>query len=59
VARAEQADAGLLPTLTASTSRLREIEKMGLHAVDSNQVIFDGLPVPEADRIGEEGKGFE
>ena len=38
---------------------IREIEKMGRHAVDSNQVFFDGLPVPEEDRIGEEGKGFE
>src|SRR6185295_15293341 len=38
---------------------VREIEKMGRHAVDSNQMFFDGLPVPEADRIGEEGKGFE
>jgi acyl-CoA dehydrogenase len=38
---------------------VREIEKMGRHAVDSNQVFFDGLPVPGRDRIGEEGKGFE
>jgi len=38
---------------------VQEIEKMGRHAVDSNQVFFDGLPVPEADRIGEEGRGFE
>jgi acyl-CoA dehydrogenase len=38
---------------------VREIEKMGRHAVDSNQVFFDALPVPESDRIGEEGKGFE
>ena len=38
---------------------VREIEKMGRHAVDSNQVFFDGLPVPEEDRIGEDGKGFE
>ena len=38
---------------------VREIDKMGRYAVDSNQVFFDGLPVPEADRIGEEGKGFE
>jgi acyl-CoA dehydrogenase len=38
---------------------VREIDKMGRHAVDSNQVFFDGLPVPERDRIGEEGKGFE
>ncbi len=38
---------------------IREIEKMGRHAVDSNQMFFDGLRVPVADRIGEEGKGFE
>jgi acyl-CoA dehydrogenase len=38
---------------------VREIDKMGRHAVDSNQVFFDALPVPEDDRIGEEGKGFE
>jgi len=38
---------------------VREIEKMGRKAVDSNQVFFDGLPVPEADRLGEEGRGFE
>jgi len=38
---------------------VREIEKMGRHAVDSNQVFIDRLPVPEEDRIGEEGKGFE
>jgi acyl-CoA dehydrogenase len=38
---------------------VQEIEKMGRKAVDSNQVFFDGLPVPEEDRIGEEGKGFE
>jgi len=37
----------------------REIDKMGRKAVDSNQVFIDGLEVPVADRIGEEGKGFE
>jgi len=38
---------------------VREIEKMGRKAVDSNQVFFDALPVPAADRIGEEGRGFQ
>ena len=38
---------------------VREIEKMGRKAVDSNQVFIDGLKVPEEDRIGEEGRGFE
>jgi len=38
---------------------VREIEKMGRKAVDSNQLFIDALPVPAEDRIGEEGKGFE
>jgi len=38
---------------------VREIEKMGRKAVDSNQLFIDKLPVPAADRIGEEGNGFE
>jgi acyl-CoA dehydrogenase len=37
---------------------VREIEKMGRKAVDSNQLFIDALPVPEEDRIGEEGRGF-
>ncbi len=38
---------------------VREIPKMGRAAVDSNQLFIDALPVPIADRIGEEGRGFE
>ncbi|MGM0586056.1 MAG: acyl-CoA dehydrogenase family protein [Pseudomonadota bacterium] len=37
---------------------VRRIAKMGRNAVDSNAVFIDDLFVPEADRIGEEGKGF-
>jgi acyl-CoA dehydrogenase len=37
---------------------IRAIDKMGRHAVDSNEMFFDNLPVPLADRIGEEGEGF-
>ena len=37
---------------------VREIEKMGRKAVDSNEVFIDGLPVPANDLIGEEGQGF-
>ena len=37
---------------------VREIQKMGRTAVDSNQVFIDDLRVPVDDRIGEEGKGF-
>ena len=37
---------------------IREIDKLGRHAVDANQLFIDGLHVPAADRIGEEGQGF-
>ncbi|MFJ3460149.1 acyl-CoA dehydrogenase family protein [Achromobacter spanius] len=37
---------------------VREIEKLGRKAVDSNELFIDGLEVPIEDRIGEEGKGF-
>ncbi|MEW5423555.1 acyl-CoA dehydrogenase family protein [Amorphus sp. 3PC139-8] len=39
--------------------RVREIEKMGRKAVDSNELFFEDFEIPEADRIGEEGRGFE
>jgi acyl-CoA dehydrogenase len=44
--------------LDRSRVEVRVIHKMGRHAVDSNMVFFDGLEVPAADRIGEEGAGF-
>jgi acyl-CoA dehydrogenase len=37
---------------------VRRIPKMGRKAVDSNAIFIDGLFVPEAHRIGEEGRGF-
>ncbi|MEQ8931982.1 MAG: acyl-CoA dehydrogenase family protein [Nitratireductor sp.] len=37
---------------------VREIEKMGRKAVDSNEVFIDGLPIPANHLIGEEGQGF-
>ena len=44
--------------LDKSRVAVRVIEKMGRHAVDSNEMFFDGMAVPAADRIGEEGQGF-
>ena len=38
---------------------VREIAKMGRSAVNSNELFIEALPVPAADRIGEEGRGFE
>src|SRR5690606_31992212 len=45
--------------LDRSRIEVREIDKMGRKAVDSNMLFIDGLEIPEADRIGEEGRGFE
>jgi acyl-CoA dehydrogenase len=45
--------------LDRSHVEVREIEKMGRKAVDSNQVFIDNLEVPAEDRIGEEGQGFK
>lgn len=45
--------------LDRSKIEVREIEKLGRKAVDSNQLFIDGLEISVADRIGEEGRGFE
>ncbi len=44
--------------LDRSRVEVREIDKMGRKAVDSNMLFIDGLRVPVEDRIGEEGQGF-
>ncbi len=46
-------------TLDRRFVEVREIDKMGRAAVDSNQLFIDGLEVPLDDRIGEEGLGFK
>jgi len=44
--------------LDRATVEVREIRKMGRHAVDSNLLFIEDLWVPEQDRIGAEGEGF-
>ncbi|MCB4821685.1 acyl-CoA dehydrogenase family protein [Roseicella aerolata] len=44
--------------LDRTRASVREIEKMGRKAVDSNEIFFSDMEVPVEDRIGEEGKGF-
>lgn len=44
--------------LDRSRFEVKSIPKHGRAAVDSNMVFIDDVFVPEADRIGEEGKGF-
>lgn len=38
---------------------VHEIEKMGRKAVDSNELFIADFEIPVADRIGEEGRGFD
>jgi acyl-CoA dehydrogenase len=45
--------------LDKSQIEVRRIAKMGRNAVDSNATFIDDYFVPVADRIGEEGKGFQ
>ncbi|MDB5512638.1 MAG: putative acyl-CoA dehydrogenase [Enterovirga sp.] len=42
-----------------SRIKVHEIEKMGRKAVDSNELFIEDFEIPIADRIGEEGRGFE
>ena len=44
--------------LDRSAITIRLIEKMGRHAVDSNELFIDNLRVPHADLVGQEGEGF-
>lgn len=44
--------------LDRAHAEIREIPKMGRHAVDSNMIFFDGMAVPARDLIGAEGDGF-
>jgi acyl-CoA dehydrogenase len=37
---------------------VRELLKLGRHAVDTNMLFIDGLKVSAADVVGEEGRGF-
>jgi len=45
--------------LDRSKVQVQLIEKMGRHAVDSNELFIDGLEIPVENLIGEEGKGFK
>lgn len=39
-------------------SRGRKLEKIGQHAQDTAELFFDDVPVPVANLLGEEGRGF-
>ena len=48
----------LVASLRDPAVHISPISKLGRNAVASCEVVYDGLRVPVADRVGEEGKGF-
>ena len=49
---------GIRYTPDEARGLVREIEKLGRAAVDSNEIFIDGLEIPASDVVGEEGMGF-
>lgn len=48
----------VVPTSAPGFSVSRKLRKLGNHASDTAELIFDGVRVPRANTIGEEGLGF-
>jgi alkylation response protein AidB-like acyl-CoA dehydrogenase len=42
----------------AGFERGRNLEKIGMHAQDTAELFFNDVPVPVANRLGEEGEGY-
>ena len=49
----------LVPTSTSGYGVARVEDKMGQHASDTAQILFDNCRVPAANRIGDEGQGLK
>ncbi|MCC7099204.1 MAG: acyl-CoA dehydrogenase family protein [Rubrivivax sp.] len=49
----------LVPTSTPGYTVARLEDKMGQHASDTAQIVFENCRVPAANRIGEEGEGLK
>jgi acyl-CoA dehydrogenase len=47
-----------LADLDRQAVEVRELKKLGRHAVDTNMLFIDGLKVSAGDLIGQEGRGF-
>lgn len=48
----------IVPTDSPGYQVVRVEDKLGQHASDTCQIAFDGLRVPAANRLGEEGEGY-
>ena len=48
----------VIPADSPGFSRGRRLDKIGLHAQDTSELVFQGVRVPAANLLGEEGTGF-
>lgn len=48
----------MVPMDTPGVTRAKKIRKIGMMASDTGLIHFDGVRVPQAHRVGEEGMGF-
>ena len=58
VAKRSQGLSLFFAPMDRSAITIKLIDKMGRHAVDSNELFIDNLRVPHADLVGQEGEGF-
>lgn len=49
----------VIPSDTPGLSRGRRLEKVGTHASDTGELVFEGCRVPVANLLGEENRGFK
>jgi citronellyl-CoA dehydrogenase len=47
-----------VPMKTAGVTVARKLDKLGMRSSDTAQIFFEGVRVPQRNRIGEEGAGF-
>jgi citronellyl-CoA dehydrogenase len=47
-----------VPMRARGVTVARKLDKLGMRSSDTAQVFFEGVRVPQANRIGEEGQGF-
>jgi citronellyl-CoA dehydrogenase len=48
----------VVPLKSPGVTIARKLDKMGMRCSDTAQIFFDGVRVPQRNRIGEEGMGF-
>ena len=47
-----------VPMKTKGVTVARKLDKLGMRSSDTAQIFFEGVRVPQSNRIGEEGQGF-